>query len=154
MPKKAVKVVDVSQEEIQGVNVYDKIKMLKSILEEKAQLEKIEKVLKEEINAYFENIPKDSFGNRYVETPDGLKLKREIRKKVAINEAKAKKFFKGIKRYADVAREEIIVTFNEDAIEQLIAEGAMTLEDLNSITDTKVSYATVFPKEVKEEEEI
>ena len=59
-------------------------------------------------------------------------------------------FFKSINRYDTVAKAETVITFDEGAIEQIIADGEMTLEDLESITDTTVTYATVFVKKKEE----
>ena len=149
---KKVNVVNIVEERPQE-DVETLIKSLKAINTQKAELEKREKELKGILNERFEDVDKDTFGNRYL-TADGIILKREMRRKVAINPEKAEKFFKSINRYDNVAKVETVVTFDEGAIEQVIADGEMTLEDLESITDTTVSYATLFVKKKEKEDDL
>ena len=114
---------------------------------QKATLEKESKKLRVKIDGYFETLTKDTKGNRYFQAGD-LLLKREIRKKITLNTEKAEAFFKKIGEYDNVV--ELVPVFKEDAIEQLVADEVIDVDDLESISDEAVTYATTFVKEVEE----
>lgn len=122
----------------------------KQLALQKAALEKASKELRVKIDGYFETIAKDTRGNRYFQAGD-LLLKREVRKKITLNVEKAEKFFKEIGEYENVVKFEPV--FDEDAIDQLVANNVIDVDDLKGISDEAVSYATTFVKEVEEVEE-
>lgn len=74
---------------------------------------------------------------------------KQAKKSVNFNKEKALKFFKDrnlTKAYKEVVTEEIV----ESEVEKYIASEKITLEDLESITTTKVTYSVL----VKQKEEV
>lgn len=114
-------------EEYQTIN--DKMKVLDKRKKE------IAKLIKEYSNT---NGVKNSTGSMYCEN-DKFVFGQQARKSVKLNFDRAKDFFMERKLWdrVRVIKEDI----NEDEVEKLVADHLMTMEDLESIVDTKVTYA-------------
>jgi hypothetical protein len=147
-----VQVVDVTEEPNYEVLVRE----LEQVQKQKAILEKRDKEIKAVMTSkYFSSASTDNRGHSFYETTflDGSPaiLKREARTSVKINYDKALAFFSAKNLINQVA--EKIWSFNEDAIEQLLANEEITMEELESICDKSTTYAIKFIK-AKEEEEV
>lgn len=120
--------------------------MIEELLREYADIREKEKFLKtrkdqlsKEIKEYVtKNGAKDSKGSYYSES-DKFVYGSQAKKSVKINEDKAKNFF-----YDRGLLDRVITTVeqvDEEKIEQLIAEGLLSPEDIEEIVDIKVSYS-------------
>jgi hypothetical protein len=120
-------------------------------------LKKKDEELKKKINPFVEgNFTPDSRGNRYFTVNDSagneLILKGEARKSYTLDESLAEELLseKGVlDRVMDTIE---VKRFNEDEIENLVAEGILTMEEFRSICTEKTTYATVFVKKRDAEE--
>ena len=114
----------------------------------KAEADKI----KVKLDKYLDNLERDTLGNKYFQAGD-LLVKRELRTKNSLNIERATEYFKRIGKFEEVA--EYNLSFNEGVIEGYIKDEncEMDIDDLKAITDSKESYATVFPKKIESNEE-
>jgi len=151
---KVLKVINVVKKEV--IDPIALTRELRMINLQKSELEKRDKAIKEKLNKYVDkNSTADGKGNRYFETTDDfdqpLILKREARKSFKLNLEKMKSTFAPT-IYAQVVREETVEVIDEDLIGQMIASEELTMDQLEKVTDVKVTYATVFVKQKEEEE--
>lgn len=129
--------------------------MIEEALREYAEIREKEKLLKErkdQLSKYIKeyvssNGAKDSKGSYYSEN-EKFVYGSQAKKSVKINEDKAKNFFssKGLLDKVITTVEQV----DETKIEQLIAEGEISPEDIEQIVDIKVSYSL----DVRQKEEI
>lgn len=129
--------------------------MIEVLLKEYAEVREQEKFLKKrkeelakEIKAHVvANGSKDSKGSYYSEN-EKFVYGSQAKKSIKINEDKAKNFFnnKGLLDRVITTVEQV----DETKIEQLIAEGLISPEDIEEIVDIKVSYSL----DVREKEEV
>lgn len=129
--------------------------MIEDALREYAEIRQKEKLLKErkdQLSKYIKeyvssNGAKDSKGSYYSEN-EKFVYGSQAKKSIKINEDKAKNFFssKGLLDKVITTVEQV----DETKIEQLIAEGEISPEDIEEIVDIKVSYSL----DVREKEEI
>lgn len=120
--------------------------MIEEALREYAEIREKEKLLKErkdQLSKYIKeyvssNGAKDSKGSYYSEN-EKFVYGSQAKKSVKINEDKAKNFFssKGLLDKVITTVEQV----DETKIEQLIAEGEISPEDIEEIVDIKVSYS-------------
>lgn len=95
---------------------------------------------------------KDSNGSHYAET-DNFVYGNQAKKSVKLNQERAKAFFLGRGLYDKVVKVE--ETVDENKVEQLIVNGELSPEELETVCDIKTTYALVLKeKEVVSEEEI
>lgn len=129
--------------------------MIEVLLREYSEVREQEKFLKKrkeelakEIKQHVvSNGSKDSKGSYYSEN-DQFIYGSQAKKSIKINEDKAKDFF-----YSKGLLDRVITTVeqvDEMKIEQLIAEGLISPEDIEEIVDIKVSYSL----DVREKEDI
>lgn len=150
-----LKVVDVTKKD--SIDPISLIRELSVIKQQKSELEKREKQIKEKLDKYVDsNVTADANGHRFYKTTDDfgnpLVLKREARKSVSLDLDKLKKVFP--KHILDeIIKEETVEIIQEDIIEQMIASEEISLDDLEQATNIKVTYATTFVKQVEEEGE-
>lgn len=130
-------------------SVEDIVEELVKLKERKKDIEKREKQLKEdlEIILVHEGL-KDSKGNISMIVGNRL-AQRQARKSVKIDKEKAEQFFKERNLWDKVVKIEEVL--DEDAIEQLVIEGKISVEDLETITNVKTTYAIII-KDYKQEE--
>lgn len=152
--KKAVK--KVTKKELTQNDYINAIRELNTLTTERLTIKKREDELKKIINPYLDtSITPDANGHRFYKTTDlsgnSLIIKREAKKSVTIDDDKARDFFKDNDLLDRVLVVETVEKWDEDEIENLLAEELITVEDIGNITNTKVTYATTFVK-VKEEE--
>lgn len=97
-----------------------------------------------------ENGVVDSNGNHYI-TNDRFIFGFQSRKTIKINQTKAKEFFEENKLWDRVVKIEESVDENE--VEKLLEEGTISIDDLETITDTKEVKA-VDVREIEQEEDM
>lgn len=120
---------------------YDSLRVQKKTIEDRM------KVLSDQIKAYAEkNGVKDDKGSFYAEDEQYV-YGKQCKKSVSFDLEKALAFFKEHGYTECIDTVEVI---NEDAVEGLINTGDISFEDLESITNTKVSYAI----DIKKKEEM
>ena len=129
--------------------------MIEDALREYAEIREKEKLLRERkellskyIKEYVSNNgSKDSKGSYYSENSNFV-YGSQAKKSIKINEDKAKRFFhdKGLYERVVTTVEQV----DEMKIEQLIAEGLISPDDIEEIVDIKVSYSL----DVRQKEEI
>ena len=135
---------------VTGRNVEDVIFELSALKDKKKDIEKREKELKEALGIILEGEGvKDSKGSFKMIVGDKL-AQKQARKSVKLNEERAKEFFSSIGIWEEVI--EIKEELNEDKVEQALIAEKFTMDELESITDIKVSYAIVVSDYVPEEE--
>ena len=92
---------------------------------------------------------KDSTGSSYCES-DKFVFGSQVRKSVKLNHDKAKAFLLGIGLYEQVVETKEVI--NEDKVEQLLINGDISDEDLESIVDIKTTYSvSVTERQVEED---
>jgi hypothetical protein len=123
------------------VTEYDLLRSQKKTIEDRM------KILSTEIKNFAgENGVKDANGSFYVEV-GGFMTGKQAKKKVTFKFEEAIKFFKKRKLLKAI---KTVETIDEEAVEKYINEGELTVEDLESITETKTDYAL----DVKKVEEL
>ena len=125
-------------------NVAEQIKLLEGRLEG----------LKEKLKDYVskEGV-KDDKGSIYLTTNDGNKdrlLGLQARKSISLNKVKAEELFKSLKIWEKVT--ESIRVINEDFVEQAIENKQLTIAQLETVKDEKVTYAFVVDPDQKKKE--
>lgn len=115
--------------------------------EQKKTIEDRMKVLAEQIKSFAETQGvKDDKGSYYAEDEQYV-YGKQCKKSVSFDKDKALEFFKN-RGYEDCI--DTVEVINEGAVEEHINTGDISFEDLESITNTKVSYAV----DVKKKEEM
>lgn len=133
-------------------SVEDIVHELTVLKDRKKDIEKREKELKEQLGIILEGEGvKDSKGSFKLVVGDKL-VQKQARKSVKLNREKAEEFFKSIGIWDEVI--EIKEEINEDFVEQALLAEKFTMEELEKITDIKVSYAIVINDYKPEEEEM
>lgn len=133
-------------------SVEDIVYELTVLKDRKKDIEKREKELKEQLGTILEGEGvKDSKGSFKLVVGDKL-VQKQARKSVKLNREKAEEFFKSIGIWEEVI--EIKEEINEDFVEQALLAEKFTMEELEKITDIKVSYAIVINDYKPEEEEM
>lgn len=142
--KKKTKVVARSVDDV----VYE----LTALKDRKKDIEKREKELKEQLGQILEGEGiKDSKGSFKLVVGDKL-AQKQARKSVKLNREKSEEFFKSIGIWDEVI--EIKEEINEDSVEQALLAEKFTMEELEDITDIKVTYAIVINDYKPEDEEM
>lgn len=142
--KKKTKVVARSVDDV----VYE----LTALKDRKKDIEKREKELKEQLGQILEGEGiKDSKGSFKLVVGDKL-AQKQARKSVKLNREKSEEFFKSIGIWDEVI--EIKEEINEDSVEQALIAEKFTMEELEEITDVKVTYAIVINDYKPEDEEM
>lgn len=120
---------------------YDKLRQEKKIIEDRM------KKLSDKIKDYAEaHGNKDDKGSYYAENNEFI-FGKQCKKSVSFNKDKALSYFKEHNYDECIDTVEVI---NEKAVEDRINSGDITYEDLEDITDTKVTYAI----DIKKKEEM
>lgn len=136
------KVISLSTQMIDAkVSEYDKLR------EEAKTIKNRMDVLAKEIKEYADsNGVKDDKGSFYCDNGTFM-FGKQAKKSISFIKDTAIKFFKDKKLTKAIVTVENI---DEDAVEKYISEGKITFDDLESITETKVSYAI----DLKKKEEL
>ena len=133
-------------------SVEDVVHELTVLKDRKKDIEKREKELKEQLGTILEaEGVKDSKGSFKLVVGDKL-AQKQARKSVKLNREKAEEFFKSIGIWDEVI--EIKEEINEDSVEQALLAEKFTVDELEEITDIKVTYAIVINDYKPEEEEM
>jgi hypothetical protein len=133
-------------------SVEDVVHELTVLKDRKKDIEKREKELKEQLGTILEGEGvKDSKGSFKLVVGDKL-VQKQARKSVKLNREKAEEFFKSIGIWDEVI--EVKEEINEDYVEQALLAEKFTMEELEEITDIRVSYAIVINNYKPEEEEM
>ena len=126
------------------VQEYNELRKQESLL--KKRKDELAKLIKEHAN---EHGTKDSTGSSYCES-DKFVFGSQVRKSVKLNHDKAKAFLLGIGLYEQVVETKEVI--NEDKVEQLLINGDISDEDLESIVDIKTTYSvSVTERQVEED---
>lgn len=112
----------------------------------KKRKEELAKRIKEHAQ---EHGTKDSNGSSYMSN-DRFVFGSQARKSVKLNQDKAKDFLLARGLYEQVV--EVKETINENRVEQLLVDGLISTDDLETIVDVKVTYAIDVKERVVEEE--
>ena len=108
--------------------------------------------LAKEIKGYLtKNVSPDSKGNYYQED-DNFVYGNMAKKSIKLNEERAKVFLQERNLLEQVSDVKIVI--NEDKLEQLLANETITMEEFESLVDTKVSYSIDIKEKKKEEEPV
>lgn len=130
------------------------IEELDGIKANKKLLEARESKLKEELAYYLDSIGyKDTKGSYLVKLNVNGKekvAKKEARKTVKLNHEKAENLFRELGVWDDVI--EVKEVINEDYVEQALLNEKISMQDLESVTDVKTTYAILI-KDYKPDEE-
>lgn len=105
--------------------------------EEKRIKERKEKIAKSLKDYAAEKGERDDKGSSYFER-DSYIVGNVARKSISFDTEKAIKFFRR-KGFPECVKE--VEVIDSDAVEELISSGDITVEDLERITETKVSYS-------------
>ena len=126
------------------VQEYNELRKQESLL--KKRKDELAKLIKEHAS---EHGTKDSTGSSYCES-DKFVFGSQVRKSVKLNHDKAKTFLLGIGLYEQVVETKEVI--NEDKVEQLLINGDISDEDLESIVDIKTTYSvSVTERQVEED---
>ena len=126
------------------VQEYNELRKQESLL--KKRKDELAKLIKEHAS---EHGTKDSTGSSYCES-DKFVFGSQVRKSVKLNHDKAKAFLLGIGLYEQVVETKEVS--NEDKVEQLLINGDISDEDLESIVDIKTTYSvSVTERQVEED---
>lgn len=114
-----------------------------SLREQKKKIDERMKYLADQIKANAEKVGvKDDKGSFYAEDENYV-YGKQCKKSVSFNEEKALSYFKENGFEDCITTVEVV---NEEAVEEHINTGDISYEDLESITNTKVSYAVDIKK--------
>lgn len=120
------------------MSIVEKVRQYQKMKEQKGLLEKNVKALGEEIKKYAEeHAERDTKGNYYVKD-SGFVFGKQCRKSIKLNQEKTLDFVKakGFNQCVTV-KEEV----NEEALEELVSTGDITTDELQDLTEEKVTYA-------------
>lgn len=147
----AVKKVNTKAESKENkINIEETVREYTSLSEKIKTLETRKKELADRIKKYAqENGVKNTTGS-YLLEDDNFTYGAVARKSVSLNAEKAENFFKHMGLWDKVI--DVKEVINEDKIEALINEGILSMEDLEEITDIKVTYSVFVEKKKKEED--
>lgn len=131
---------------------------IKNLVREYDQLREQQNIIKKRVSELAnkikkysaENGVKDSKGNMYLEDEDFI-YGQQARKSVKLNEEKAKELFRQKDVYDLVIEKEVKEVINEDKLSELVEDEVITMEELENVTDIKVTYAIDVKKKEKEE---
>ena len=131
-------------------SVEDIVHELTVLKDRKRDIEKREKELKDQLGQILEAEGiKDSKGSFKLVVGDKL-AQKQARKSVKLNREKAEEFFKSKGIWDEVI--EIKEEINEDFVEQALLADKFSMEELEEISDIKVTYAIII-NDYKPEEE-
>lgn len=124
-----------------------------SLSEQIKAMESRKKALAEQLKTGAQNLGvKDDKGSFYLDT-DTFVCGSVIKKSMKINLERARALFSK-KKLNNLIKEEIVYSVDEDAVEKCVAEGKLTLKEVESITDINTSFSvSVKVKEVISEVE-
>lgn len=132
---------------------------LKSFFAVKASIKNLkaqEDKLKKELDKLYEGLTADSKGHRYIygvgDDGNKLCLAKQARISVSLSPEKSRTFFeeKGlVERVFKTRQEEYI---DEDEIAEMVKNEEITMQELEGISEKKVTYAITFVKEEETEE--
>lgn len=147
--KKLEKVVKTSIPTRKPMDIINELETLK---QNKKTIESREKALKDDLGKILEaEGTKDSKGSFKLILGDKV-AQKQARKSVSINPDKAEVLFKELGIWKDVIETKEII--NESLVEQAIVDEKLSMENLEEVTDIKVSYAIVIGDYKPEEEEM
>lgn len=126
------------------VQEYNELRKQESLL--KKRKDELAKLIKEHAS---EHGTKDSTGSSYCES-DKFVFGSQVRKSVKLNHDKAKAFLLGVGLYEQVVETKEVI--NEDKVEQLLINGDISDEDLESIVDIKTTYSVSVTERQLEED--
>lgn len=149
---KVLKVINVVKEKPRE-DIPMLVRELKVIKQNKSSLEKREKEILVLVNEYIDSTAnKDGKGNRFYKTSDDfgnpLVLKREARKSYKLDEERLKGYLQATPELLNRVFTSVTVEkFDENELDNLVAEELMTMEEVKMFTEEKIVYATTFPKQ-------
>lgn len=147
--RKQEKKTSVTEETKPQYSILDLITEKDSISSKIKSLQEREKQLKERLKTVAEESGvKDSKGsfNLIFDMPDGSQklISKQMRTKVSLDKIKAKDLFEKLGIWNKVTRTQAVL--DDDLIEQQIIANALSIEDLESVTNKKISFACICKK--------
>lgn len=138
----------VAKEELDIDSLYQEyVTYSKVISDAKKKREHIKGLLSEQFDSPLAY--KDAFGNYYLPSSFGS-FKKEVRKKVVVNPTFADPILKRLKIFDEVVSYEPV--YDLEMIQNYIADGTITKEDVDRIFNVEVSYAVKTEKKKTQEE--
>ena len=143
--KQFIEVVEPQEEDLgtlfEQYNIYTKME---------SDLKKKKASIKEKLKNYFDSSGlKDDYGNIWLSTPNG-RFKKEIRRKLTIDPMFADPILKRLDIFEKVVTYEPV--YDVEVLQNYIADGTLTEEDVAKIFKTEESYAIKTETEKKKEE--
>lgn len=114
----------------------------------KSRMDSLAKDIKEHLT---QNVTPDTKGSYYAED-DNFVYGNMAKKTIKLNEDRAKVFLQ--ERNLLEQASEVKVVIKEDKLEKLITDGTITMEEFESLVDTKVTYSIDIKEKKKEEEPV
>lgn len=114
----------------------------------KARMDELAKDIKGYLTS---NVSPDSKGN-YYEEDDNFVYGNMAKKSIKLNEERTKVFLQ--ERNLLEQASEVKVVIKEDKLEQLLANGDITMEEFKTLVDTKITYSIDIKEKKKEEEPV
>ena len=114
----------------------------------KSRMDELAKNIKAHLT---KNVTPDSKGSYYAED-ENFVYGNMAKKSMKLNEERAKVFLQ--ERNLLEQASEVKVVIKEDKLEQLIANGDITLEEFETLVDTKVTYSIDIKEKQQEEEPV
>lgn len=137
----AKKLVRKSKTTLPSRSISDLVEELESIKQQKKIIDVREKEVRKEMDAILEaEGVKDDKGSFKMIIGDKLASK-QARISVSLDKTKAEEFFKNLGIWDDVTKTQVVI--DEDLVEQAFVSEAFTADELEAITNKKVTYAIV-----------
>lgn len=114
----------------------------------KSRMDELAKNIKAHLT---KNVTPDSKGSYYAED-DNFVYGNMAKKTIKLNEERAKVFLQ--ERNLLEKASDVKIVINEDKLEQLLANKEITMEELQTLVDTKVTYSIDIKEKQKEEEPV
>jgi hypothetical protein len=128
------------------------INELETLKANKKLIEKREEELKKELGVILEaEGTKDNKGSFNLIIGD-IKAQKQARKTVKLNPEKAEELFKELGIWKDVTETKTVI--KDDLVEQAVVDEKLSMDDLEKVTDIKVTYAIVIGKYEPEQDEM
>lgn len=114
----------------------------------KSRMDELAKNIKAHLT---KNVTPDSKGSYYAED-ENFVYGNMAKKTIKLNEERAKVFLQ--ERNLLEKASDVKIVINEDKLEQLLANKEITMEELQTLVDTKVTYSIDIKEKQKEEEPV
>ena len=151
-----IKVTQVVKEKPKSAASYELLaKNLRFYSLQRLEITKKEEAAKKELAEYIDkNMKADEKGHRFMRfmyEDKPMMVIRQARKSVSVSIEKMKEYFAS-DILSRVIKETMIESIDEQALEELVQEEVISMEELEAVTEVKTTYATVISEEKKDDE--